>query len=499
VTLLAASPGLRGEPAETPFLVFREPDPASQKLIERDLTEKKLGGHARDDRRQVREEIARIGPWAVPFLAAALAKESSARIRLNAVIALTMIRDPRGLPALRTAAEKDGDISVRRAATLAIGLFEWGEDFGRLKGLLATPRAEWRSIAPALARLRRPEAAALLKAATDRLPKDEHDAAAVVLSAAIVGADAPLVDLLEVREKLVQEAAAMGLVVRPLPPQRAGEIIAALHRSKLAGSARPLAIRALGAIAPRPADARKELLDIACKDGDADERIVALLELEGTADEARPLAKAYGRDGGRDNPLAAALLLALARTREEKAVERLRSVVKGGSDFQRFYAAAALLYANGTARLEEEIRLDIASLGGDLARLAQQMAGSDEAVRKAALGELRYVVDPRKNNLRLFFPPGERNWHEVNRLLTRIFALDEVLQQFDSSRPGRTPESALPGGGSGGDQTHKAPSGTDEEQDLFDLLIPPPVAAPAGEPPYPERDPYFGPEDLGRG
>ncbi|MFI5403968.1 MAG: HEAT repeat domain-containing protein, partial [Planctomycetota bacterium] len=156
--LAAASPSLRAEEAETPFLIFREADLSTTKRIKDFVTEKQLGGRSPDTRRQVREEIARIGPWCVPFLATAIKKESSARIRLNAVIALMLIRDPRGLPALRAAAKEDDDLSVQRAATLAIGTFECPADFGELRGLLDTPHGEWRAVAPALARGRYPEA-----------------------------------------------------------------------------------------------------------------------------------------------------------------------------------------------------------------------------------------------------------------------------------------------------------------------------------------------------
>ena len=100
LVLLAASPGLRADPAETPFLVFREADPETAQRIKRDLiAEKSLGGRAPEMRRETREQIARIGPWCVPFLATALRKETP-RVRLNVVLALAMIRDPRGLPAL---------------------------------------------------------------------------------------------------------------------------------------------------------------------------------------------------------------------------------------------------------------------------------------------------------------------------------------------------------------------------------------------------------------
>jgi hypothetical protein len=73
-----------------------------------------------------------------------------------------------------------------------------------------------------------------------------------------------------------------------------------------------------------------------------------------------------------------------------------------------------------------------------------------------------------------------------------------VLLQFNSSN--LTNPDGPPGGGGGvGDETRKAASGKPEDQDLSDLLVPPRVDAPGGHPPYPERRPYFGPEDLGRG
>jgi HEAT repeat protein len=486
--LAAASQALRAEEAKTPFLIFREADLPTTKRIKDFVTEKQLGGRSPDTRREVREELARIGPWCVPFLATALRKESSARIRLNAVIALMLIRDPRGLPALRAAARDDDDVNVRRASTLAIGTFECPVDFGELRGLLETPRGEWRAVAPALARGRSPEAAPFLAAKIQpkHLPRDEHDAAATVLSA-VIAADVAPVDLLDHPQRLVQEAAAAGLSVKPLPPARAGELLNAFRRTK----ARVAAIRALGAIPDRPADVQAELLDIACRGEKADERIAALLELRGHADELDPLLKAYGRLRDRNDPVVAALLLALARTREKDAVDTLLDVVGHGSPFLQFYAAASLLYANGDAKLEDErIRRAVTGLGDKddppfdaLAACAQKMASSNW---QGAIAEIPEIEDPR--NLRLFFGREERNWHEVNRLLVTIFELGVVLEQFDSKKPGRETESAV-GGGGGAEETRKAPSGSAEDQDLFDLLIPPNKA----------RKPYFGPGDLGRG
>jgi HEAT repeat protein len=437
-----------------------------------------------------REELARIGPWSVPSLSTALRK-ASGRVRLNGVIALMLIRDPRGLPALRAAAKEDDDVFIRRAATLAIGTFECPGDFATLRSLRDGSRGEWRAVAPALARLHHKDSGAILNAAA--APKslrgmDARDAAAVVLAAAIVGPDAPPTDLLEHEEKLVQEAAAIGLALRPLPEDRAGEIIRKLERSKLEKAARVLAIRALGAIHPRPREAEAKLLDLACRDGDADERIVALIELAGGAAEYAELAKAYGKLEGRNDPVAAALLFALARTGEDKAIHTLRDVVRRGSSFLQFYAGASLLYANGTEELDPETFRDIAALGGELQRIAQMMA-SPSKHGKAAFAELRAIKDER--NLRLFVLREERNWLEANRLLARIFELDAVLLQLDAAAPGRTPDSPL-GGGGGGDEGRKPPSGSSAEQDLLDILLPPDA-----EPPSPERKPYFWPGDRG--
>ncbi|MCK6460374.1 MAG: hypothetical protein L6Q95_10830, partial [Planctomycetes bacterium] len=294
---------------------------------------------------------------------------------------------------------------------------------------------------------------------------------------------------------LVQEAAAAGLLVRPLPPQRAGEILAALGGSAMSDDARVLAVRALGAIDPRPDDAQAGLLKIACGEGRAAERIAALLELRGTGDELSPLWRAYRKVEGRNDPVVAALLLALARTREPEAFEKLLGLVR--PDFIGFYAGAALLKAYGPDGVTEEMRVRIVEIK-ELADLAQALRSKDAAVRKSAHERLRHVDDPR--NLKLYFDREERSWREVNRVLTRIFELGEVLNRFDAAKPHRTAESALPGAGAGGgDEGKKASTGSDAEQDLFDLLMPSRVPAPPGEPDYPERMPYFGPLDLARG
>src|SRR5512134_1007866 len=212
--------------------------------------------------------------------------------------------------------------------------------------------------------------------------------------------------------------------------------------------ARALATRAQSAIDPRPDEAQAGLLKIACRDGDASERIAALLELRGTPDEFNQLWNAYRRLAGRNDPVVAALLLALARTREQKAVETLLDLVRTGSEFVRFYAAAALLHVNGSAELRDDIWKAVVDLRDlprcdRLAELAQRMKSLDEGARKAAARDLRDVDDPR--NLKLYLGREERNWLEVNRVLTKILELGQVLNGFDSGGIGRKQESPLSG------------------------------------------------------
>ena len=49
----------------------------------------------------------------------------------------------------------------------------------------------------------------------------------------------------------------------------------------------------------------------------------------------------------------------------------------------------------------------------------------------------------------------------------------------------------MPGAGGGGEDTKKSAGASAEQQDLFDLILPPRK--------YPQRKPYFGPEDVARG
>lgn len=513
LALFSLPAGLRAQEAETPILIFREADAETAREITRDLiTSKGLGDNVPRKRLEARERLARIGPWSVPFLADTLAGgRGSSRIRMNAALSLAILRDPRGLDALRRAAAADEDAWVRRAATLAIGLFQSGRDVDTLRGLLTSPRGGPRYAAPALAKLRHPKAAAILVASAqpDVLPRSEHDRAAVLLAATIAAPGVSLVEHLEHDQRLVQEAAATGLTLRPLPASRAGEILAALRRTRLTGGARVIAIRALGAM-ERDHAVHAALLDIGRRDGASEERIAALMELDGRAEDFEALRKAYRLLQGRNDPVVAALLLAIARTHQPAAFDDLLGLMRGGSDFVRFYAGASLLFVSAfDDALDAETRLRlvtaVGSLTGErdayLGKLGEAANVVKWALQKPTLpetarNEFRKLGDPR--DLRLFiWTREERTWREVNRLVARILQLDQVLVQFDSARPGRTAEPVM-GGGEGGEEGRKAPSGTNEEQDLFDLLLPPPPPpAPKGEPDYPERPPYFGPEDLG--
>jgi HEAT repeat protein len=517
LAVLVGSTGSAKEP-DPPFLILPTPDPATEKEIRNELVNQKaLGDHVALERVRARERLAYLGPWTVPYLVEAVLKEKNNRVRMNAVLTLALIRDPRGLDALLAAAAGDSDRWVRRAAILALGTFRSEGTADALRRLLddTKPGAPRSAAALALAKIRAPAAAEALPAKAENLPADEHEAAALLLAAAIAR---PVEGILErlasskESRRLVHEAAATALTIRPLPAERAKELLAQLDRTRFDGTTRVMIIRALGAIQPRPDEVRAKLIDLARRDNPAaEERIAALLEFEGRAEEYDALKKAYSRIEGRNDPLVAVLLFAMARTREPAAFAEVEKVVRSGPDQMAYYAGASLLHvatfsappldAMTRGRLTKPVR----DRRSDWERLAA--VADNVAVGRATISDFRKLDDPR--SLHLFdLTPGERPWREVNRLFARIFELDKVLDAFDTARPYRVPESPFGGGGGGGggETERKAPGGTTEEQDLFDILLPPaPPAPPEEHPDYfgkdgpPERPPYFGPEDLGAG
>lgn len=86
------------------------------------------------------EQLAAIGPAAIPALATALGQEPAQDVRLKAVEVLAAIGTPAAVPPLLQAAERDSDEDVRGDALRALGAL--GDTRGRpaLEAALASPR-----------------------------------------------------------------------------------------------------------------------------------------------------------------------------------------------------------------------------------------------------------------------------------------------------------------------------------------------------------------------
>ena len=491
LVFLVAAGALRAE-EEPPRVVLRTPDPATEKRIVREyITNDGLGAGSNLRRNAVRKELVEIGFWAVPYLAAATrAKGRNSRVRMNAILTLALIGDRRCLPQLRRVAEEDDDAYVRQTATLGLGLFRDTDSLPLLRKLLNDPdrrRAYQPAAALALAKLRHPEAASTLEALAPELARGKRLAAAILLGAAIASPNARRSCLRHLghKEKLVRRAAATGLLIRPVRAAGAKELLDLEKRTD-----DPLVVHVLGAI-ERSDEIRARLLAIArsSKRKD-DERVAALIQLarEPGRMETYPTLKRALNGERANTALAGALLFALARTDHEKSVDDLLRVVRSGTDLRRFYAVVALIDA--VARLEPHPRKkgildEIKRVSGDDPQmLALRLLAGDIGYRKGpAVGErvsevLDGIVDPKK--LRLHRAWEERRWDLVNRLLLFIFALDDLVQQYDSGKVGRTQESSVKPGqtASGGSGANATP----EELDLLDFFA---------------QRPYFGPDDLG--
>jgi len=495
VALLWAAPS-PAEEAKTPLLILREPDPRTAREIE-DLLSARGGLQDSDyeERAKARAHLAAIGPWAVPFLCETVAGRKaarSARVRMNAVLALARIRDPRCLPALRSAAQEDDDLWVRRAATLALGVFENPADLETLRGMLQArnPKLQHtRAAAPALARLRVPAGGALLEGACQQLPRDRYDAAALVLAASVSAPAFDPLPLVDARQdKLVQAAAAAGLLVRPLSARRAGELLDLLKKPGLDGGARTVLIHALGAI-PSPGDeVRARLLDLARGKGtEADrEQIAALIALDPRPADFADLKTAFRRFQGRNDPVAAAFLDALARTGAPESVDYLLGLARTGSEFVKFYAWGSLAHHAVTGAGPEAGRAILAQIPRGQAHRDVYLKQLDALLGllaykpELAAGEFAKLAEPRELHL-WDWTREDRAWRIANHVLALIFELDKLDPGFDSSGVGRSTESAV-GGGGGGEAGRKAASSPDE-LDLAEFF---------------SEQPYFGPEDLQR-
>ena len=130
--MVLSCPGWGADDSTTPLIFFRKPDRATEKLIRNDLIRGNgIGAGTRDQRALARSKLIVIDAWAVPYLAEALHgrnAQGDALVRMNAAATLARILDPRALPELRGATQKDEDKWVRRFAALSLGFYRRAED-----------------------------------------------------------------------------------------------------------------------------------------------------------------------------------------------------------------------------------------------------------------------------------------------------------------------------------------------------------------------------------
>jgi len=500
LALLACAPCLRAQEGETRGgMVFFEPDAATRREIQNQLIDPTgVGSGTRDVRTAARKRLTEIGPWTVPFLCRAIAKGSGDRVPMNCVFALARVGDYHCIPTLEGAVAKHSHAETRTAAALALGTFRAG-----LTPLnqLVDPKEDRRFARAALLALAKIPggSSTLLTTATDfpRLSKNPGFYAAALLGAAIATAAGREKCLAQLGhdENIIRKAAAIGLMLRPPAEADLAPLRERFDRTEKDNEVRALQVRALAAVSPRTSEIRALLLEIATRHNKEkkEARIAALIALAdepGVSESYEELRKLYRRESTGNDPLAGALLFAMARTGEQKAGEDLLTVAMTGSAFLASYAVGSLLdrlvddpdafpdpqrifdkLERRRAAEKDALLLELL----DVARVVRTL--TDPAERRAkARPRLAAVPDPR--GLHLWDRTAEeRVWDTVNSFLYEILAVDDIADR-GSVTTQQTPggEGTTSGGGA------RALEGSPDEQDLIDFL---------------NEKPYFGPDDLG--
>ncbi|MFQ5844103.1 MAG: HEAT repeat domain-containing protein [Planctomycetota bacterium] len=498
-----------------PVRFFPTPDSETARKI-RALVQH-LGGSTVAERRDARAEIGSYGVWAVPTLVDRLAgkrPEKAMRVRMNAVLALSDIMDPRSLEALRAAA-KDLNPWVRRSAMLVLGHFRRPQDRDRLLAALRDddPNAKHQvAAAVAVSKLlraapsdrSRPGDPLLREARIPLQSRDEHYVAGVLLAACVSTPDRPdarqaLHRLLEERlthkRPLVRRVAATGLIVRPGTPELLPRLLKRIHKEK-DKSVRALLYGAVAAL-PRTDEVRDVLLRCACSDKEKDEvRAAAAIGLAEEppqahywADEERYRRLRTAARKGRNDDVTGTLLFAWARTGRPEVVDELLKLIPGGKKYTRFYGMGCLgylkAYHSGRDGAAEGRAYDIYEAVAGFEKVAKdprvrRVVGAvkrlwGEAGRKDPAAVFRTLQSIDRYGL-WSRTPRDRVLARLNARVYEVLELDYV-PDIAGERPG----ASAPGGGAAPQKGGSTQS--EEENDLTDFL---------------RNRPYFEERDLGR-
>jgi HEAT repeat protein len=510
----AAGLGDEVEEAKAPLLIFREPDSDTARDIKKWISQEGIGASDRNERREARAHLLEVGAWSVPSLQKEVERSVGERVPMNSIMVLARIFDPAALPQIRVAARKSRHPFVRQTACLTLGIFGESKDCSLLAERMKDrdhKRRHQRAAALGLAKIGTEKAATYLRPMTDkqRLPADDHTAAAVVLASAIADPEFDILGRLSNPRPLVRRAATVALLARPIVAAEAKPLLTRLRNAQ-DKRIRALQFRALSAVRERTPEIRGLLLDCATKEKryKKPERIAAAIGLAaewGVEEHYKPLRNAYRSASSRNDALNGALLFALAHTRKHEAIEVLLDVVEDGSEWLACYAVGSLLVCIAEDRLppapkpEEDPRRSetevesweandvlarIDGRGGrtkdailgrliDLSRKLRTIKDRDER-RRVAREELGKIPDP--SGLHLWDRTTvDRRWDLINHdFLPVIFELDALVDYGDPlSRAEEAPV-----------ETHRSrvvPPGDDAEQDLFDFLT---------------EKPYFGTDDV---
>ncbi len=123
-------------------IFFRKPDLETAKEIERLMKHNGLGSGTRTGRTEARRKLRSIGVWTVPYLTRTIPgrkRVKGVRVPMNAILTLGRILDPHCLTALRTVAETDKQVEVRKTACLVLGLFGDPERHRKVDASVVSP------------------------------------------------------------------------------------------------------------------------------------------------------------------------------------------------------------------------------------------------------------------------------------------------------------------------------------------------------------------------